>query len=76
MANDDDKIVLKWYTIRRIRLTGEYVSGIIAGFGGGVAVTASLARLGFVRSYASLIEIVGLCVVSIGAFAAMRVQDR
>ena len=38
MAEQKKKVVLRWYTMRRVLMTGEYVGGLIAGFGFGVAV--------------------------------------
>jgi hypothetical protein len=76
MPDRDDKIVLKWYHVRRVRLTREYSGGILAGFGCGVAIAASLVHIDAIREYWGLIGIFGLAVSTIGAYMALYAQDR
>jgi hypothetical protein len=76
MPSEKEKIELKWYHLRRVRLTREYVGGVLVGFGGGIATTASLIQYEFLHSYWVLISIGGLFLVSIGAFMALYAQDR
>ncbi|MFZ1934755.1 MAG: hypothetical protein WCB27_12635 [Thermoguttaceae bacterium] len=76
MPSEKEKIELKWYHLRRVRLTREYVGGVLAGFGGGIATTAFLIQYEFLHSYWVLIKIGGLFLVSIGAFMALYAQDR
>jgi hypothetical protein len=76
MIDEKNKIELKWYTIRRVRLTREYVGGILAGFGGGVVTVASLTTVDSIRDYWVLIRLLGFMVLSVGAYMAFYAQDR
>jgi hypothetical protein len=76
MPNEQDKIVLKWYHLRRVKLTREYLGGVLAGFGGGTAVMSGLVYCDSVRDYWILIRILGFSLLSIGAFMALYAQDR
>ena len=67
-----EKIVLRWYHLRRVRFTGEYVGGLIAGFGGGLVVIGPATQcLGW-----PLVGFLGLAMIWIGASIALRAQDR
>jgi hypothetical protein len=72
MPASRQKIPLKWYTIRRIRLTGEYTGGVMAGFGLGIALIASF------RPFpgSSLVMVFGFLLSPIGVAIVMRAQDR
>jgi F0F1-type ATP synthase assembly protein I len=73
MAARQDKIRLRWYHLRRIQLTGEYVGGVLAGFGLGIWIMAAV-----FKSFADwpLIMLLGLLLVPIGQSIVMRAQDR
>jgi F0F1-type ATP synthase assembly protein I len=73
MAAREDKIRLRWYHLRRIKLTGDYVGGVLAGFGLGIWIMA----VAF-KSFAgwSLIMLLGMLLLPIGQSIVMRTQDR
>lgn len=76
MANEREKIELKWYTLRPMRLTGEYVDGLVAGFGGGILVSVALMYSEIIRDYWGLIRLLGLVPMCIGVSGEFRLQDR
>jgi hypothetical protein len=73
MADKQEKIVLKWYHLRRVKLTREYLGGTFAGFGGGLMMASALAHY---EGALVLSQLVGLCLLSLGAGMAMYAQDR
>jgi hypothetical protein len=72
MNTQPKKIELKWYHIRRVVMTGEYCGGLIAGFGGGILIMVSVLR----PSGWSLLEVIGLGLIPLGASIAMHAQGR
>lgn len=70
MASEQEKKPLKWYTLRRVKLTGEYLGGLIAGFGGGVGLMSMIFGQQFILFW------VGMLLVYIGAGLAFHTQDR
>jgi hypothetical protein len=76
MTTEKAKIPLKWYHVRRVRLTTEYVGGIVAGFGLGLATTAYLMSHDAVREYWVLMQLGGLALIAIGGFVALYAQNR
>lgn len=76
MASEDEKIVLKWYHIRRVRWTGEYLGGLVAGLGLGIVIMAALARCDFLRDYPFSVQLLGLVLMPVGVCVAMYAQDR
>jgi hypothetical protein len=73
MGTKINKIPLKWYSIRRIKLTGEYIGGILGGFGLGIWIMAWTSRS---SDYWSLISFLGMALAAIGTAIAMHTQDR
>jgi hypothetical protein len=71
MDTKPDKIKLKWYHIRRLKLTGEYCGGLLAGFGMGIVTMASIIGSHFVT-----LVIPGFLLISIGGFMALHAQGR
>ena len=76
MATKTRQIRLKWYTLRRVRVTGEYGGGILAGFGMGIALSAYLAIFDVARTYLSVMWLPGLGLIAIGGFVALHAQGR
>ncbi|MGD0516291.1 MAG: hypothetical protein ABSA26_02040 [Thermoguttaceae bacterium] len=74
MDSDSDKTKLKWYQMRRsrIRLTGEYCGGLIAGFGVGIMLMPLVTSSHFIR----LVFILGIALAITGDFIAMHAQRR
>jgi F0F1-type ATP synthase assembly protein I len=73
MHTEEEKRPLKWYHLRRVRLTREYLAGVIAGFGIGVSLMA-VVFTPFVGYY--LLYLVGLGIVGIGSGLALQAQGR
>jgi hypothetical protein len=76
VTDDKDKIVLKWYHLRRVKLTREYIGGVLAGFGGGMVLTSTLVHCDSIRGYWALIQVFGLAMLAVGASLALYAQDR
>jgi hypothetical protein len=76
MTNEKDKIVLKWYHVRRVKLTREYVGGLLAGFGGGMVLTSALVYCDSLHGFWAPIRVLGLAMLAIGASLALHAQDR
>jgi hypothetical protein len=76
MTDDKDKIVLRWYHLRRLKLTREYVGGLLAGLGGGIELTSALVYCDSIHGYWALIRILGLAVLAVGVSVAFDAQDR
>jgi F0F1-type ATP synthase assembly protein I len=73
MGTKSNKTPLKWYSIRRMKLTGEYIGGILGGFGLGILIMAGTFRS---SDYWSLIMLLGLALAAIGPAIAMHNQNR
>ena len=71
MATEEHEIRLKWYHVRCVRLTREYLAGLIAGFGFGVSLMA-MVFTPFVGW--SLLFLAGLGLIPIGAGMALQAQ--
>jgi predicted signal transduction protein with EAL and GGDEF domain len=67
------KIKLRWYHIRRVKVTGEYLGGVLAGFGCGIALMAVLTTpfTGW-----SFVLLFGGVLSSIGSYIALHAQSR
>jgi hypothetical protein len=76
MPSEKGKIKLKWYTLRRVKLTREYAGGLLAGFGGGAAIMSLLVNCDSLRDSWTLIRILGFFLLSLGSFMALYAQDR
>ena len=76
MASEDEKILLKWYHVRRVRLTREYLGGLVAGLGLGIVIMAALAECDFLRDYPVSIQFLGFVLIPVGVSVAIFAQDR
>ena len=74
--SDKKKIRLRWYHIRRILMTGEYIGGIIAGFGLGVMLTAYALIYEIIPHYPGTITCFGTIVAAVGSTIALHAQNR
>ena len=74
MNTETNGTKLKWYHMRRLRLTGEYVSGTIAGFGLGVMILAYVMSLNLIPPYWSMIMLFGMILIAIGASIERHIQ--
>ena len=66
--NTQDEPELKLYHIRHVRITGEYCSGIIAGFGLGIVVASS-------SCCQSIPSFVGFGLIALGSAIGYRIQQ-
>ena len=71
MANETNKTELRWYHIRRTRLTREYAGGILAGFGLGCIVTMYLFHKNILPFE---LWILGFILIAIGSTMALSAQ--
>jgi hypothetical protein len=76
MTTKNDKTVLKWYTLRSVRMTSEYGGGLIAGFGLGVVVLAWVMSLHLIPPYWHTISIPGFAFMAMGSLIAHHAQGR
>ncbi len=76
MTADANEAEVKWYHLRRLKLTGEYFGGIIAGFGMGIAVLACLMNDFAMPPYWHLYIVAGLAFMAIGSGIARHAQRR
>jgi predicted lipid-binding transport protein (Tim44 family) len=72
MSNESDKKNLKWYNIRRVRLTGEYCGGLTTGIGAGIMIVPMVTG----DHFNNLVFLSGITLALIGDFVAMHAQKR
>jgi hypothetical protein len=66
----------KWYRIDRIKLTGEYCGGMIAGLGLGMVVVARLGEREDLQSHWPLAIFAGFVLIAVGTTVANHAQRR
>jgi hypothetical protein len=76
MDNETTSMNMKWYDIRRLRMTREYVGGIIAGFGLGLVILSYLMNSKLIPPYWNIIMVLGFNFMWIGVCMARVAQDR
>lgn len=64
----------KWYRLRRLGLTGEYISGIIAGCGLGVMTLAYVMSVNLIPPYWNTIMLFGMVLIPIGVSIECHIQ--
>ena len=57
-----------------IKLTPEYLSGIIVGTGGGILISALLIEFGLLSSGGRLIGLLGMVMIMLGGFWKLKIQ--
>lgn len=65
---------LKWYHIRRVKLTPQYLGGVLAGIGVGVLLSQWAAYRGFYE--VGIWRLAAFFLITVGGFLALRDQER
>lgn len=77
MNEPSDSATLKWYHMRRTRLTPEYFGGLLAGTGLGAILTTSVLRKvdNDPEIYFSEVMLIAFPLIGIGAWMAQKAQS-
>lgn len=73
LDDKQDESELKWYHIRCqwVKLTADYVGGLLAGFGLGIGLMAAIVRLPLISVLGGAITLIGVSI----AYNAQRERD-
>lgn len=67
---------LKWYQVRKTRFTGEYLGGLLAGFGAGILIVWS-GNVGLLKTGWTTFAILGgPALIGLGSFFAWQAQTQ